>query len=54
MIELYKDPEGDNINIKSSTIDRGSEKEVIELRKRINELEKSLKQRVSFPCSAPL
>ena len=40
MIELYKDPEGDNINIKSSTIDRGSEKEVIELWKRINELEK--------------
>ena len=48
MVELYKDPEGDKIMIgMSSTLNRGSENEVIELRRRISELEKNLKQRVS-------
>lgn len=47
MVGLYKDPEGDKIVIGlSSTIDRGSQNEVVELRRRISELEKSLQQRV--------
>ena len=53
MVELYKDPDGDKINFMSSTIDRRSEKEVVELRRRINELERSLKKRVSVSYSAP-
>ena len=49
MVELYNDPHGDKITLHSSTIDRKSEKEVIELRRRINELERSLKNQVCFP-----
>ena len=48
MVELYKDPAGDKILIgMNSTLNRGSENEVIELRRRISELEKNLKERVS-------
>ena len=52
MVGLYKDPEGDKIVIGlSSSIDRGSQNEVVELRRRISELEKNLQQRVSTALS---
>ena len=49
MVELYIDPHGDGIILQGSTIDKRSEQEVIELRRRITELERSLKNHVCFP-----
>ena len=47
MVGLYKDPEGDKITF-MSTVTQQSDKEVVELRRRVSELERSLKQRVSL------
>ena len=46
MVGLYKDPEGDKITF-MSTVTQQSDREVVELRRRVSELERSLKKRVS-------
>ena len=48
MVGLYKDPEGEKITF-VSTINRsvGGESEMKELRRRVTQLENTLKQRVS-------